>query len=63
MAFAYRRAEYEQHPLFDVFSLGRVMRDIFEDGLPHLLPNLEALISYIIERCEEVDPMDRLTFQ
>lgn len=40
MAFAYRRAEYEQHALFDAFSLGKVMRDIFQEGLPNLLPNL-----------------------
>ena len=63
VAFAYRRAEYEQHPLFDVFSLGKVLRDIFADGLPHLLPNLEALLNYVIERCEEADPLDRLTCQ
>jgi hypothetical protein len=38
--------------LFDAYSLGKVMRDVFEDGLPNLLPNMEGLMKYIIERCE-----------
>jgi hypothetical protein len=47
----YKKSEYEQHMLFDAYSLGKVMRDVFEEGLPHLLPNLEGLMNYMIERC------------
>lgn len=39
------------------------MRDVFEEGLPKLLPNLQGLTKYIIERCQEPDPADRLTYQ
>lgn len=56
------RAEYEQHLLFDVYSFGKIMRDIFADGLPHLLPNMEGLLNYMIERCEEENPNCRFTF-
>jgi hypothetical protein len=40
MNYDYRKNEYEQHLLFDAYSLGQVMRDVFDDGLPNLLPNL-----------------------
>jgi hypothetical protein len=59
----YKKYEYEQHMLFDAFSLGRVMRDVLEEGVPRLLPNLHALVAYVMERCEEEDPADRLTYQ
>jgi hypothetical protein len=59
----YRKHDYEQHMLFDAYSLGKVMRDVLEEGVPRLLPNLQALVGYIMERCAEVDPADRLSYQ
>jgi hypothetical protein len=31
--------------------------------VPRLLPNLESLLVYMMQRCEEEDPADRLTYQ
>lgn len=39
------------------------MRDVFLEGLPRVLPNLEGLMEYMMMRCEEEDPADRLTYQ
>lgn len=49
--------------LFDAYSLGQVMRDVLEEGIPRILPNLPGILGYIMDRCHEVDPADRMTYQ
>ena len=59
----YKKNEYEQHMLFDAYSLGKLMHDVLEEGVPSFLPNLAGLIGYIMDRCNEADPAYRMTYQ
>ena len=65
------REEYNRHPLFDVYSFGRVLSYVFFDKItppspdeleeqpyPELLKN----ILFIVTECLQIDPDNRPTF-
>ena len=67
----FTREEYNRHPLFDVYSQGRILSYIFfnslsppspDDLLTHPYPEMLKNVLFIITLCLQVDPDERPTF-